>query len=34
MQTVVKEGDTYTQKTTATAEENVANPHAKECAMK
>jgi branched-chain amino acid transport system substrate-binding protein len=34
MQTVVKEGDTYTQKTTATAEENVVNPHAKQCSMK
>jgi branched-chain amino acid transport system substrate-binding protein len=34
MQTVVKEGDAYTQKTTATAEENVVNPHAKQCSMK
>ncbi|HVV60805.1 MAG TPA: ABC transporter substrate-binding protein [Pseudolabrys sp.] len=34
MQTVVKEGDTYTQKTTATAEENQPNPHASKCSMK
>jgi branched-chain amino acid transport system substrate-binding protein len=34
MQTVVKEGDTYTQKTTATAEKNVPNPHASKCSMK
>ena len=34
MQTVVKEGDTYTQKTTATAEENQPNPHAAQCHMK
>lgn len=34
MQEVVKEGDTYTQKTTATAEKNVPNPHASKCSMK
>ena len=34
MQTVVKEGETYTQKTTATAEENQPNPHASKCSMK
>jgi branched-chain amino acid transport system substrate-binding protein len=34
MQQVVKQGDTYTQKTIATAEKNVANPHASQCSMK
>jgi branched-chain amino acid transport system substrate-binding protein len=34
MQEVVKEGDTYTQKTIATAEENEPNPHASQCSMK
>ena len=34
MQHVVKEGDTYTQKTLATAEKNVPNPHAAQCHMK
>ncbi len=34
MQQVVKEGDTYTQKTIATAEKNVPNPHAAQCSMK
>ena len=34
MQEVVKEGDTYTQKTTATAEKDVPNPHASKCSMK
>ena len=34
MQTVVKEGENYTQKTTATAEENQPNPHASKCSMK
>ena len=34
MQEVVKQGDTYTQKTTATAEKNVPNPHASKCSMK
>jgi branched-chain amino acid transport system substrate-binding protein len=34
MQEVVKEGENYTQKTTATAEENVVNPQASKCSMK
>jgi branched-chain amino acid transport system substrate-binding protein len=34
MQEVVKQGDGYTQKTIATAEKNVPNPHAKQCSMK
>ena len=34
MQEVVKVGEDYTQKTTATAEKNVVNPHAKSCSMK
>jgi branched-chain amino acid transport system substrate-binding protein len=34
MQEVVKEGDTYTQKTMATAEKDVPNPHASQCHMK
>jgi branched-chain amino acid transport system substrate-binding protein len=34
MQEVVKQGDAYTQKTTATAEKNVPNPHASQCSMK
>ena len=34
MQEVVKQGDTYTQKTMATAEKNVPNPHASQCHMK
>jgi branched-chain amino acid transport system substrate-binding protein len=34
MQTVVKEGDTYTQKTTAVADKDVPNPHASKCSMK
>src|SRR3569833_1416881 len=34
MQHVVKEGDTYTQKTLATAEKNVPTPHAAQCKMK
>jgi branched-chain amino acid transport system substrate-binding protein len=34
MQEVVKQGDTYTLKTTATAEKNVPNPHASKCSMK
>jgi branched-chain amino acid transport system substrate-binding protein len=34
MQQVVKEGDAYTQKTIATAEKNVPNPHAAQCKMK
>jgi branched-chain amino acid transport system substrate-binding protein len=34
MQEVVKEGDNYTQKTTATAEENAPNPQASKCSMK
>jgi hypothetical protein len=34
MQQVVKQGDVYTQKTIATAEKNVANPHASQCSMK
>ena len=34
MQEVVKEGDNYTQKTTATAEKDQPNPHAAKCAMK
>jgi branched-chain amino acid transport system substrate-binding protein len=34
MQEVVKSGDGYTQKTIATAEKNVVNPHAKQCSMK
>ncbi len=34
MQEVVKTGDSYTQKTIATAEKNVPNPHAKQCSMK
>jgi branched-chain amino acid transport system substrate-binding protein len=34
MQEVVKSGDGYTQKTIATAEKNVPNPHANQCSMK
>ncbi len=34
MQEVVKNGDSYTQKTIATAEKNVPNPHASKCSMK
>jgi branched-chain amino acid transport system substrate-binding protein len=34
MQEVVKQGDTYTLKTMATAEKNVPNPHAAQCSMK
>jgi len=34
IQEVVKEGDTYTQRTAATAEKNVPNPHAAQCSMK
>jgi branched-chain amino acid transport system substrate-binding protein len=34
IQEVVKEGDTYTQKTMATAEKDVPNPHASKCSMK
>lgn len=34
MQEVVKQGENYTQKTIATAEKNVPNPHAKQCSMK
>ena len=34
MQEVVKSGESYTQKTIATAEKNVPNPHAKQCSMK
>lgn len=34
MQEVVKTGDTYTQKTIATAEKNKTNPHASKCSMK
>jgi branched-chain amino acid transport system substrate-binding protein len=34
MQEVVKQGDDYTQKTTATAEKDVPNPHASKCSMK
>jgi branched-chain amino acid transport system substrate-binding protein len=34
MQEVVKQGDTYTLKTMATAEKNVPNPHASKCSMK
>jgi branched-chain amino acid transport system substrate-binding protein len=34
MQEVVKQGDTYTQKTIATAEKDVPNPHASQCKMK
>jgi branched-chain amino acid transport system substrate-binding protein len=34
MQEVVKEGDGYTQKTAATAEENVPNSQASKCSMK
>jgi branched-chain amino acid transport system substrate-binding protein len=34
MQEVVKQGDTYTQKTTAMAEKDVPNPHASKCSMK
>ncbi len=34
MQEVVKVGDNYTQKTIATAEKNVPNPHAAKCSMK
>jgi len=34
MQQVVKVGDTYTQKTIATADKNVPNPHASQCHMK
>jgi branched-chain amino acid transport system substrate-binding protein len=34
MQEVVKQGDTYTLKTMATAENNVPNPHASKCHMK
>jgi len=34
MQEVVKAGDGYTQKTIATAEENVVNRQASKCSMK
>ena len=34
MQEVVKVGDGYTQKTIATAEKDVPNPHASKCSMK
>jgi len=34
MQEVVKEGETYTQKTMAVAEKNIPNPNASKCSMK